>query len=154
MIDSTEQAEALRVELDALNARRVRAHALVDRRRSALEEARARAASLDAEAREVREKLRALVGYSRGRTLTPHAQAGRYATVALGVLRSAGEPLSQSQVGSRGGIGTGTLTHAMQALVSDGLIVPTGKRSSRSMVYRLTPKGRRARGLTRRPPGS
>lgn len=109
---------------------------------------------LDAAEKRVQRALQDLGRRRRGETsvrasraggLDPHIQAGRYAETALTVFRDADGPLSQSEVGRRGGIGTGTLTHAIKALESDGLIRETGKRDGRSKVYTLTPKAKRTR---------
>lgn len=76
--------------------------------------------------------------------IDPHQQAGRYYGVALDVMRRLGRA-SRAQVGREGGIGTGTLTHAMRALEMDGLVRPTGEQDARSDVFVLTARGRRAR---------
>lgn len=83
----------------------------------------------------------------------PHVQAGRYVGLTLDAFKKARRPLSQREAGLRGGAGRGTLTHAIKALKQDGLIEPTGERDGRSMVYRLTDKGRAGRAVTRRKPG-
>jgi hypothetical protein len=74
--------------------------------------------------------------------LDPHRQAGRYVDVALGVFRDVGAVISQREVGVRGAIPNGTLTHAMKALAADGLIEKVGRKDNRSEEWRLTAKGR------------
>lgn len=124
---------------------------LVEDRRVAATEV----AKLDIEIQSVRTSLRSMTTRkgTRNRTLTAKAQAGRHATEAHAAMRRARRPLSQKEVGDLAKIGTGTLTHAMQALVSEGLAEPTGEKKNRSLVYRLTEKGLEGR-VTRRPPGS
>ncbi len=123
------------------------------------EKTAARLAAQEAE-QEVKLRLRSVRlqqrRYSRGRagrSAAPRAQAGRHADEALRVMRRTRRPMSQHEVGELAGIGTGTLTHAMQALVADGLAEETGVRKGRSMVFRLTEEGRKSK-ITRRPPGS
>lgn len=109
---------------------------------------RTRKAKLVADERTVQRSIAAL---SPREAPSPHSQAGRHVGAALTVLRRATKPLSQAEIGRRGNIGTGTLTHAMKALESDGLVKPTGEFEGRSRVYGLTAKGR---GVSRRKAGS
>jgi hypothetical protein len=102
-------------------------------------------------------RQRTALPLSRNRTLTPRKQAGRYVRVAHATMKKHRRPMTQKEVGELGGIGTGTLTHAMQALVAEGIAELTGEKRGRSYVYRLTEKGNEplvAAKVTRAKPGS
>lgn len=129
---TTEGAEdSLDAQLKAAKARRKE---IVRENAAALRAADATIARLDAAKRELRRKP----GTS-ARVLTAERQAGKKN---IGRLREAAARLgtaSQAALGSESGVGTGSLTWAIRALVDRGELVDTGRRDGGSRVFEFVP---------------
>jgi hypothetical protein len=66
-------------------------------------------------------------------------RAGRANVAALlAAFERAGAPLTMHEAGLAAGVGTGTLTWAVRALVATGRLRATGERRGRSAEYELT----------------
>lgn len=79
------------------------------------------------------------------RQLDAARQAGkRNVQAAREAIKQLGEA-PQSEIGSLSGVGTGSLTWAIRALIDTGEVEPTGERVRGSAVYRYVPPRKRAR---------
>lgn len=81
---------------------------------------------------------------SRG-TLDPHKQAGPGNLAKLREAASVAGEASQAQLARASGVGTGSMTWAIRALVKDGELVDTGERLDGSRVFRYVRKRGRSR---------
>lgn len=129
---TTEGAEdSLDAQLRAAKARR---REIVRENAASLRSVDQTIARLEAAKRELRRRPG-----SSSRVLTAERQAGKKN---IGRLREAATRLgtaSQAALGTESGVGTGSLTWAIRALVDRGELVDTGKREGGSKVFEFVP---------------
>lgn len=103
-----------------------------------------RLAATKREVREIRSRLREVgVSVRRRTNLDPHQQAGGRNIASMLTVFARHRTLTQSDASRLSGVGNGTTTWAIKALLKDGAIVSTGRRIGRSEEFRYVPKTRR-----------